>query len=180
MFFLGISLFAKEIISLITSPQYYEASQLVKYLVPSILLLNMYIFAPGIGIAKKSKFIFMISFSGALLNTLLNIVLIPWLGTKGAAIATLIASFFAFVVYMILSQKFYFIPHQWRALVVSAAAVCILIIVGEHFNHGSSLDIVIKILIMIAAVMVFRLNGLIKKGEWETVLSRLFLVKEKI
>lgn len=176
--FLGISLFAKEIIMLLTSQQYFEAYKIVKYLVPSILLLNMYVFAPGIGIAKKSKYILWISVSGALVNTLLNIVLIPYLGTIGAALATLIASLVVFIVYMTISQKLYYVPHQWKKLIACTGIAIFLVSLGEYFNNETIKDIVIKSFLLLLGMTTF-IFSLVSRSEINALLVNLFFFKEK-
>ncbi len=176
--FLGMSLFAKEIIMLITSEQYYESYKIVKYLVPSILLLSMYIFAPGIGIAKKSKYILWISILGALVNTLLNIVLIPLLGTIGAALATLIASLMVFVVYMTISQKLYYAPHQWKKLIACTGVAILLVVLGIYFNHETTKDIVIKSFLLLLGMITF-IFSLATRNEIKTALVNWFFFKEK-
>jgi O-antigen/teichoic acid export membrane protein len=47
--FLILSLFADVSLWILTTPAYYAAAQVVVFLVPAILLSQMYIFAPGIG-----------------------------------------------------------------------------------------------------------------------------------
>ena len=83
---------------LLTTEAFYGGGIVVAYLVPAILLGNMYIFAPGISIAKKTKFIAYINVTGAALNIILNYFLIPKFGIVGAGTATLltklITSFF--------------------------------------------------------------------------------------
>lgn len=51
--FLMLSLFADVALRILTTSAYYAASQVVVFLVPAILLSQMYIFAPGIGISKR-------------------------------------------------------------------------------------------------------------------------------
>ena len=49
----GGILFSKELVVLFTTKAYYSSESLIALLVMAILFSNMYIFAPGIGIAKK-------------------------------------------------------------------------------------------------------------------------------
>lgn len=176
--FLGMSLFAKEIIMFFTSEEYYESYKIVKYLVPSILLLSMYIFTPGIGIAKRSKYILWISILGALVNILLNIVLIPLLGTIGAALATLISSLVAFVVYMVISQKFYYVPHEWKKLIACTGIAILLVVLGTYFNHETIKDIIIKCSLLMLGMITF-IFSLLSCREINAALVNLFSLKEK-
>jgi O-antigen/teichoic acid export membrane protein len=76
----------------------------------------MYIFAPGLSIAKKMTLFATINIVGGLLNTTLNFTLIPFLGIFGAGWANLISSGIVFMLYMIFSQRYYFVPHAWKQL----------------------------------------------------------------
>lgn len=123
--FLGLSLFAIDILKLLTTEAFYGGSVVVIYLVPAILLANMYIFAPGIGIAKKTHLVVWINLSGALLSAALNYFFIPRFGITGAAASTLFSYCLVFSLYMVASQRFYAVPHRWKPIgfVVALAAL---------------------------------------------------------
>lgn len=123
----GLSLFAREILIVVTTPDYYAAAVVVPLLAPALILSAMYVFAPGLGIAKRTGLQAVITIAGAVLNTGLNFLLIPVWGIVGAAAATLISAAIVFSAYMVTSQRLYFVPHQWRAIVVAtllAGVVC--------------------------------------------------------
>lgn len=124
--FLVLSLFAIDIVQLLTTEPFYGGSVVVVFLVPAILLTNMYIFAPGIGIAKKTHYLIWINLLGALLNLLLNMLLIPPLGIVGAGLATLISSMAIFAMYMITSQKLYHVPHYWPPIAFGVFAATLM------------------------------------------------------
>jgi len=121
--YLALTLFAQDIVVLISTPDYYDAAQVVAFLAPAVLLSQMYIFAPGIAIARKTYLILGINLSGAGLNTVLNWFLIPELGIRGAALATFLGYGFVFAAYMILSQRFYRVPHQWLRIIFVSALI---------------------------------------------------------
>ena len=173
-----LSLFASNILALMTTPSYYGASKLAVFLVPAMLLSNMYIFAPGIGIAKKNKYILWISIFGALLNTLLNIILVPLFGIIGASIATLASSLLVFVVYMAMSQKLYYVPHKWRELIACVCIAALLVVFGLYFDHETTQGIVMKSLILLFGMLIFiHLLGL--RSEIKMVLLNSFFFKVK-
>lgn len=124
--FMFLTLFSKDILVLLTTPEFYGGSIVVIYLVPAVLLANMYIFAPGIGIAKKNHFYIWINVSGAILNVILNYLLIPYLGIIGAGVATSITYLGTFILHMVISQKLYYVPHRWFPIVTST--LCALLI----------------------------------------------------
>ena len=79
----------------------------------------MYIFAPGILIAKRTKYLIWINVFSALLNSVLNYILIPLMGIVGAALATMLSYLCVFIVYMVISQQLYTVPHRWRSIFAS-------------------------------------------------------------
>lgn len=116
-FFLVLTLFSIDILKIFTTYSYYNAKSVVIFLVPALLFANMYIFAPGIGISKKSHYFIWINIIGATVNFLLNIFLIPLFGIMGAGIATLIGYLTVFIMHMTISQKYYFVPHNWNPII---------------------------------------------------------------
>ena len=124
--FLGLSLFALDILRLLTTEPFYEGAVVVVYLVPAILLANMYIFAPGIGIAKKTGYLIWINVGGGLLNVGLNALLIPLLGIVGAGLATMLGHLAVFAAYMVLSQRAYRAPHRWRPISICVAVAAVM------------------------------------------------------
>jgi O-antigen/teichoic acid export membrane protein len=152
--FVCISLFSHTILVLLTTPEYYGAAQVVPLLVLSTFLSQMYIFAPGLGIAKKTSIFAFINIAGAFLNTGLNFVLIPMLGIFGAGLATLISSGIVFIVYMVFSQKYYFVPHAWIKLGI-ATFLSISVSVLALFIQTSFLGNIFIKIVLIAGVILF-------------------------
>lgn len=111
-----IGLFARELLWILATEQYYGAWDLMPVLAAGILFGNLYIFAPGLFLANKTRHVAGINIAAALLNLGLNLVLIPILGLIGAALATATASFAACCLYMMFSQRLYPVPHEWRRI----------------------------------------------------------------
>ncbi len=178
--FLGLALFAEEILWMLTTEAYYPAANLVTYMVPAILLANMYIFAPGIGIAKKTKYILYINVAGAIVNALLNWFFIPNFGMEGAAIATLTGSLLVFILYMVFSQKLYYVPHQWRPIILSILFTSFIVImgVGPFYKEASFVSLVIlRIALIFLAFMFFIM---IKMIRWEEIQQGIKLVRYRL
>lgn len=165
VFFVGLSLFAPEILILLTTPDYYASSEIVIYLVPGILLSQMYIFGPGLAIAKKTRIIMWVSIGSGILTIVLNWIFIPVLGYKGAAIATLITYFIVFVVRMNLSQKYYNIPYHWKSIILATLFAIPLATAGFFIDFGLLTNIISKLLIMCVLLLSFLLSGLVRKNE---------------
>jgi O-antigen/teichoic acid export membrane protein len=129
--FLFLSFFSLDILKIMTTPEFYGASTLLIFLVPAFLLRSMYIFSPGIAIAKKTHLIIWINVAGGLLNFLLNYWFIPLFGITGAAIATMISYASFFLAYMLIGQLFYPIPYQWKRILASAIFVSLFVLLFQ-------------------------------------------------
>lgn len=171
--FLTISIFSEEIISLLTSPDYHEAFTLIPFLALAFLLSNMYVFMPGIAIKKKTHLFVIINIIGAISNTILNFLFIPYFGLIGAALATTISYFLVFLLYAYFSQKYYFVTHKWfpiaLALLMSTAFIIIINLISLSFWQ----ILFIKPIFIILFVTLIFYTGIIEKSE-------LLFLKEKI
>lgn len=93
---IGMTLLAKPIVRILYGTEYAAASSALRivvwYTTFSYMgaVRNIWILAN-----EKQKYLWIINLSGALLNVLLNAVLIPHWGIEGAAVASLVTQFFA-------------------------------------------------------------------------------------
>ncbi len=159
LLFMSLSMFAPELMVILTAPEYYPAASVVPILVPALLFSGMYIFAPGLSIQKKTGAIAIINILGGVLNTGLNLLLIPLYGITGSALATLISAFCAFSLNMIYSQRSYFVPHQWRTLIASMAVAGIAVWLGSQIHAPLLLALALKVpLILLAAALIVALR----------------------
>lgn len=131
--YFGVS---KDLFVALASNKYSEAAAFSPVILLGSLLLGMNnIFNAGLYLTKKSKVILAIMLSGAAINILLNMALIPLYGVMGAAMATLAACFVmmtmtvllsfryikvkislnSLVYYLALSAAMYFVVIQWEA-----------------------------------------------------------------
>ena len=165
MIFFGLAGFAEEILRLLTTPDYYSAAGVVIFLVPAVLMSNMYIFAPGIGIAKKTHLTIWINVGGAFANTCFNYFLIPVFGIEGAGAATLLGYVFVFTAYMRFSQRFYPVAHDWSALGKATLAAVGCIIIARFLFFGMLPNILLKCTLWLALASLLMKIGLVTWGE---------------
>ncbi len=128
----GSIVFSKELVMFLTTKAFYSASNLIPILVLTSFFSKMYIFSPGLAIAKKTKIIAIITTTSAILNTTLNYALIPHFDLYGAAYATFITVFIVFLLYVKLSVKYYQIPYQIKKLLISLIFV---LVTGYFLNY---------------------------------------------
>lgn len=174
--FLGLSVFAREILWVMTTPAYYSAAPVVIYLVAAILLSNMYIFAPGIDIAKKTHIILWINLCVATLHILFNWLLIPRFGITGAAVASVLGYTFFFAVYMAFGQRLYHVPHKWRPLGFSVLGVVAMAFLGSRVEFGMAIDVTIKIVFLCASGLLCMATGLVR---WHEIEKAIILAKQR-
>ena len=174
--YVALVLFVSDILTIFTTPAYFPAAQVVVFLAPAIFLSQMYIFAPGIGIAQKTSWHIYINLAGALGNTLLNWLLIPFLGLQGAALATLLSFACIFTAYMALSQRYYPVPHNWKPIGVSvliaglfASGLPTLRIDGGILRCGAYLGALLVLLMIFISMGLVRITE-IRRGR-ELVLA---------
>lgn len=133
---LFLGLFAKELLIIFASPAYLEAAPLVMVLAPALLLSQMYIFAPGIAIAKKTRWQLWITLVAALVGLIGNWFLVPLWGALGAALATLLSSSLFFLFWLVASQILYPIPFASYASLTSVLAFIVCAFVGRYVDQS--------------------------------------------
>lgn len=170
---MALSIWAPEMVRIITTPEYWGADAVVPLLAPAILLANMYVFMPGLAIAKQTRTIGIITISGAVLNTTLNFALIPLLGVSGAALATLISASVVFLMYVRASQRTYPVPHRWAPFAVAMAGYAVLVAVGVWLEPMTVVATVAKLTLIVALFALVVATGLVRPSELRWFLSRL-------
>ena len=181
LMFLAVSLFSEEILAVLTVPAYYDAASIVVFLVPAILLSNMYIFAPGTAIEKKTHLILWINVAGAVFNVLLNALLIPSFGIHGAAVAKLVSYSLVFGAYMWCSQKLYHVPHDWRLLAKATLPIALIAYWLPQMKSSFEMMLALKFTGLSIGVMFILTFGLVQLSELQRlkdiVLKRLAIKK---
>jgi O-antigen/teichoic acid export membrane protein len=179
LMYLCISLFSIDILKLFTSPPFYAGWIVVVYLVPSIFLANMYIFAPGISIAKKNNYLIWINVSGAILNLILNIIFIPFFGIEGAGFATLLSYLSIFLAYMYFSQRLYFVPHKWNAILINTCFACIMAWALPRIHQLDYIRWLLNCLAIVIFCFVILMTRLVKLSEIKRLITLSYLKYQK-
>jgi O-antigen/teichoic acid export membrane protein len=178
---LSLSLFSRELLTIFTTEKYIAAYIVVPFLVTSLAVYTVsdYIFYIGMGIAKKNIHRIWIGGTAAIVNIILNFILIPVYGMVGAAIATLISFLlFGYLIFM-MSQKYYHINYNFSANFKMYAVVAFIIfMVYSLFNPDITLlNITIKICLIFAFMISTFAFGII--GRTELYYIKLYIMKLK-
>ena len=129
--FLGIALLSKELLFIISAPQYWDS-----YTVIPIIALTYAIWSArslvGVGVVLKRKTIAIVYYTliGAALNIVLNIILIPRHGMVGAAWATFISFMITLSIDYAYNRYLFKIEYEWRRLMKICVAVAVIFSVG--------------------------------------------------
>lgn len=173
---LFLALFARELLMLFATPEFMAGAALVGVLAPSLLLSQMYIFAPGIAIAKKTHWQLWVTLLSAVASVAGNWLLVPLWGVWGAALATLLASTLFFFCWLSLSQRLYRIPYAWRALLLSSLGFVVCAGVGvqlEATELALPLTLLLKSLLMCVLLGLVVVCGLLPLADLRALLQQL-------
>jgi O-antigen/teichoic acid export membrane protein len=130
-----VSIFATEILKVLTQPAYYTAVYVIPLLCFSMVFTGGYfIAAAGIGLSKKLQHTIWIMLIAAGVNILLNTLLTPTWLSIGSAIAILAANFTIFIFTLITSQKYYRIEYKYAFIIMQMVISGILIWLSSYFR----------------------------------------------
>ena len=115
--YLGLSMFSRELIEIMTPEQYHAAYPLVPILLAAYIFRGLYCFGSyPLFFLKKTKYIPIITFTAGFANIGLNILFIPMIGVQAAAWTTLASFFVTFVLSVYFSSKFFSMQVEWRQI----------------------------------------------------------------
>ncbi len=149
---LGVSVLSKEVIGIMAAKPFWDSYSIV----PIVVLASAgggcyYILQIGIYIQKKTRYVPQILFCSAAVNVLLNIILIPYLGATGAALAFLATNATTCVLTYLISQRLMPVTYEFgRILKLALAAVAVYMGCQPVDTGRIWLDMLLKILIVMA------------------------------
>lgn len=157
-----LGLFAPEAIGWLDDPEYARAGPLVLLMAPAVLLVEMYIFAPGFWIAKRTGLQAALSAVSAAVAFAASYLLIGALGLTGAALASLLSALFFFISWWMVSRRFYPIPVAWvRLSLFLAAAAAAAAGAAEWSTVGTGAGVAVKLAVVAVVGLLAVLSGLV-------------------
>jgi O-antigen/teichoic acid export membrane protein len=129
--------FSRELLSVFTTSAYQGAANVIPILVVASFLANMYLFNPGLPIAKKTGILSLINIIGAAVNIAVNLVAIPVLGIMGAALASVSNALVRYLLNYLFSQRYYRISFEWGKLLPALGVLLVsaLLLVFSWERH---------------------------------------------
>jgi len=117
-----ISLFTIDILNIMVTVNFREGWQVVPFLSYGYVFNGIYFLVCGVLFLKRTQIVPIITFSTAMLNILLNTILIPKWGMNGAAFASMISHLAGSVLTLVVAQRLQYIPFKW--IKMYGVAVC--------------------------------------------------------
>lgn len=124
---LALAAFAHELLAVLVAPGYTSAATLVAWLAPAAVLAQMYAFAPGIPLARKTLWQLWLTLASGALGLALAVGLVPGWQAAGAAAAACAAAAAFFVAWVLAGQRLYPLPARWGRLLVAAAVYAVAV-----------------------------------------------------
>lgn len=135
--FLGISLFAQELIMLFMGKNYWKAWTVVPLIVLTFSVKTIYYFYINILLYYKqaTKYIFVATLSSSIFNVILSAVLIPKFDMYGSAIADGISMLLRVSIVVWLSKKYKSVGYKIITFIRSFILILIFMGIGLYFSY---------------------------------------------
>jgi O-antigen/teichoic acid export membrane protein len=171
----AISVFAPEVLRLLTTPPFYAAASSVPYLAFSVVALGiMQVVAIGAYVARKSMIVAGSIFLGAAVNVALNFALIPLMGRDGAGAATLVAYLAAAVFTYRRSQSHFEIDYHIGQVTVIGAWSVVAVIGCRAFVSGPGItSLLLRAGVCASFVVLALVCGLVKPAHVKLAVQKL-------
>lgn len=167
---LGISFFSPEVLRVLTTMDYFNAYDTVGLLCLSFVLQGVYqISGIGLALERKTSPIFYAAGLSAILNIILNFLLIPTYGRFGAAWATLLSVLVIPLYIFVVAQRTYFIPYRLLTCsVIFGITLLLIIATNSLFADVSFSAIIIKTVILVGFASLMYLQFRVELQKYST------------
>ena len=170
----GISLFAPEILHILTTAEYAGASVVVGILALSYAMIGLtYIAGTGPSIARQTGPTGIAMVAAAVLNIILNFAMVPHYGKIGSAVATLISQSVVPIYLFRRSQQLYPIPYRFKAGVILFSLTLSIIGVGIQIDAKNIwIAIALKLALLSLFVPILFLLRLVTPRQLAAVMTK--------
>jgi len=143
----AVSFIGRDLLVLLASKKFEEGYIIMPYIVTGLVVFKANsLYAAGLYLKKKTVTLLIVQFGAALLNILLNLLLIPQLGIVGAAIATLVAYICQVIFVMNLSFRTVSVNIPFYHLIKYTAISMIMVVVMLSINIPGATQIFVRII----------------------------------
>jgi O-antigen/teichoic acid export membrane protein len=174
---LTVTWYREEIITLLVTSRFIESAEILPFIIAPLVLYGGYgIFAAGLYIHKKTSVLMYSTIVAAVVNVLLNLVLVPRYGLLGAALATLIAYVVLAVIVYVQANRLVAVPIDLlligKVIAFSLAAIGLI----EWSASGAWIGVRLALVGLSYLTLMLALDpGLRRDGTalWSNLLGRL-------
>lgn len=114
----GVSWLAPELLTLISAPEYYPSWKVVPLIAMAFVINGFYFSFSSVFFLEKTKYLPILTILGAIVNIILNFLLIKKYGFMGAAYASILTKIFFTAITYLVSQRLYPIPYEINKILV--------------------------------------------------------------
>ena len=175
LFFVGLSLFTKEILTLLVSRVVYiEAYKVVPPIVLSYLIVGSgNLTNHGVVFKRKVHYGVPISWANAIINVLLNIILIPRFGYIAAAYTTLFSFALGRSIGLYINNKLYKIPYEGKRIMIIVGSAISIFYLSHLFSFPNLLSaLLIKVILILFMITIWYLFAANRKER--EIISKLY------
>jgi O-antigen/teichoic acid export membrane protein len=156
LFFIGLNVMLfKDLICYILGSSYRQAAQIIPFL---YLGSSFYAISDttmcGIDISKKSYLHAIAGFGGCIINVVVNLILVPKIGAKGAAIATCASFIVYFVLRTYFSNKHYYIDYSLKRMFVMGIILSIYAYLNTFYEF-SIVNVILYLIFMAIFIVLY-------------------------
>jgi len=157
---LGMSLFGSSVFDLLFPASYHAQASIIPIIALSVMFNGIFIVVNlGTSLRRKTWLSSLYYICSALINVGLNIVLIPILGTMGAALATLVAYIALVLIAYFFNRRIYPVPFEIGLFLLALGLGIILYLIGNSLAQEQSIvmvwDIHIGVLLLYGLCLLF-------------------------
>lgn len=151
---IGLITITKPFLNIYVSAEYYKAWKYVPFLVIGSVYLTFGTFMSSSYVVHKDSFGFLFSGTfGAVINIVLNFILIPHIGTMGAAIATCLSYIMVFVFRIVHTRKYLKYEIANKKFVIGS--ICLVLNVIAMYSKNR-MGVVVQWVILFTAIFIYR------------------------
>lgn len=158
MCFLGIMMFAPELILIMSGKDYWSGVYCIRYIAVGIFFMFMYRFSVNYEqLNGRSIYIAPATIVAALINIILNIIFIPVYGIIGAALATSISYFALWIFHEYIARK---IISGYDVKIQSYVPACVIILFAFFISEPLFTHFLVRLFIVVIACGIYSIYAL--------------------
>ena len=178
---LGLSIFTKDVLKVMSAPEYWSAYEVVPIIATSYVVTGMIqVLGAGIMIRNKTRYFAISNGIAMVINLCLNLVLIPRFGAMGAAVATLLSFGVRLSIDTYNSQKLFHVDHDWGRLIRIVVLYIVLVLLARVAVFDNLVvSLVANTVMFLAFPTSLFLLGVVQVDEKEFLRARLYKLFRK-